>query len=102
QNWIDNGFGEPGQNVTISGLGPNNGTYVITSVSGSVMVLGLGPDIEATRFVNVSLTFTNTSGVVRVQRNDGRGWDDDGFGAGTVFVVSGAGANNGTYTITAL
>ena len=105
-NWADDGFGAD-QDVIVSGSAVNDGTYHIASVSGSVMTLVQMNTLTASE-VTPTVTFGHTDvfdsshTLIRTDYwvDSSTSWTaNTTFTAGGSINVSGAGANNGTYTI---
>ncbi len=121
-NWRLEGFGE-GDWIAVSGAGANDNMYRIASISGDGSTLNLANDVllqvsdwnvagvqvraveaPAAKAVGSQQTVLNfnapggsgSSGTITRTYGD---WVMDGFASGQTIVVSGAGQNDGTYTI---
>ena len=121
-SWVTDGY-KQGQTIGVSGTKSNNGRYRIAEISqdGRVLILSNaatltgvegtsvehatgGVKVEVIKFGvmygNPSLGFVHEGGtsVDKITRDTGS-WIEDGFTAGDVITVGGAGDNNNTYTI---
>ncbi len=94
-SWIDDGF-LVGQTITVSGTTANNGTYTINSVTDTCITLN--PNERLSDETVASASDDTVSAPDTIIRDSGS-WLADGFQPGQTITVSGAGANNGTYTI---
>ena len=117
-DWAAQGF-SAGDAITISGSDANNGTYVIDTVSSTMLQLETGSSLNddaddndnsltVSKSVDVfdTLTFaaevTDGSGTVTAQATitrDAGSWLADGFAAGQTIVLTDAGTNSGPYVI---
>ncbi|MEO1591091.1 MAG: hypothetical protein AAFU71_07345, partial [Cyanobacteria bacterium J06632_22] len=112
-SWIDDGF-IPGQTLTISGSGSNDGTFTIDEVSDTTIILrrNLLDEDDLTTAVDESsldttlVTEQNATGVTitaadTIRRSTGS-WRADGFNPGDTLIVSGTSNNNGAFKIAAI
>jgi Ca2+-binding RTX toxin-like protein len=102
-----------GEQITISGAGTNNGSYTISTVSGSTLELSGSPSLTsttttATAVVNISmsgsptLTFSDkASNSARIERASGS-WSSDGFASGNEIIINSSTNNNGTFSVTSV
>ena len=112
-NWTDFAAG---QILSVTGSASNNGCYTIKSVGGSVITLedtesltaeshalgvtirGATPEKYTATVASLSLEHKDPRDTIK--RNDSStAWTADKFAAGMFIQVSGAGTNNGNYTI---
>ena len=105
-SWLTDGFGTNSL-LSISSSGTHDGTaYVLTGVTATQLTIqAVGATFQATR-VYGSMTFTHVGSGDgdrdTITRGDGRNWGDDGFAKDQQIVVSGAGANSGTFVVHAV
>ena len=103
-SWASAGFGV-GQDVTISGSSPDNGTYTVASVNGSTMKLtaNVSTATQVTTTVDFAVVVNGSNTSYQITRTDGVNWGTGtNFVGGKTIVVTGAGVNNGTYTISSV
>ena len=110
-SWLDDGFVH-GQYITISGSGENDGAYRITGVTDTALSLDERTALDetasdvagATIQIGImqgdpTLDFSTDNDTI--SRSDGS-WVEDGFEENQVIIISGAGGNDGFYTITGI
>ncbi|WP_456654689.1 hypothetical protein [Bradyrhizobium sp. JR3.5] len=100
KNWVDFGF-IPGEQITITGAGNNNGTFTIADNGVTNSTLQLTSNGSFAHTVIASFTFSNNGTNDTIRRNDGGNWQTGGYQPGQVITVAGSGNDDGAYTIAA-
>src|SRR5207245_8934096 len=116
-SWSDSGFGlTPSETLLVTGSPVNNGTYHIASTSGATLTLTEANTVTATRvspttqFVVVTHTCSGSGCTpppdtyeIRRSPSSPVDWSSNTnfTGSGSI-IVTNAGANNGTYSVTGL
>ena len=93
-----------GVSILITNAGANNGSYTVTSVTPTTLTVAHDPtrSFVATRVTTSLQFFQETVGADtfnRIRRADGSPWSSTSFEIGGTIVITGAGANNGTFTV---